>query len=789
MAAIDTDNIPQELKAEPRWVCWRYEQRNGKPKPTKVPKTTGGYNADSTDQKTWTTFESALKAAPGFDGIGFVLGDGWSGEDLDNSLDDSGNLKSWAAPLAGALSSYCETSPSGKGVKIIVRAHMPEGVEPKPDGKLPTGGRRPHGDGEVEVYWAGRFFAVTGSRRPEFPATVEDRHDVLAVHYWRFVGNRREQRKESTTPPPPSDLDDIEILTRARAAKKGVGAKFSALFDRGDCSAYPGDDGKPDQSRGDLALCGMLAFWCGPDPAHIDSLFRQSALYDEKWDRADYRDSTITKAMAGRGPDDFYKPRKPKPREEVALESTTDAGSLTRAREIVAFNNTNAGDGELIAHLYGVRLRYDWQRERWLQFREHLWEPAPGAVLTHLGKQAARTRYRAGEDLDDDKARKWACGSESKQRVEAALFFAKATPPIADTGEGWDADPMLLGCPNGLVELTTATLRDGRPEDKVTRRCPVPFDPAAECPRWIAFLREVFDDDDELIHFVQRSIGYSLTGRMEAQCFFMLHGKGSNGKGVFVNTLRNALGDYGADTPFSTFESQHRQSIPADLAALYGKRMVTASETSENTRLNEARLKSWTGQDPVTCRFMRENFFTYQPEGKLWLCVNHKPAVTDDSEGFWRRVRLIPFERQFLGDDCDDKLGEKLKAEAPGILAWAVQGAALWAAEGLKAPPRVIAASREWRADTDPLADFIDSCCHREPDAKELSGALYERFVAFSKAQGLRENDILKPNPFGRRMGDRFTRKPTNRGPQYLGVRLRTEEEDLAEARLQELGG
>ena len=779
---VSVEHIPEDLRRRPAWIVWSWGERGGKR--TKIPKHHAtGACLDATVPTNGAAFETVVGHVGRFDGIGVLLGADPAGQgptlagvDLDDCRDPAtGEIHPAAQAIISQLGSYAEVSPSQTGVKVLLYADLGSAE-----------GRRKNGQpwgGDIEIYWGKRFFTVTGQHLEGTPTEVAHRQAELeALHQGAFGDAGGEPGPQVATALGPTLPTDDE--QRLRAAFSAVnGDETRRLFNE------PGAAGN---SEGDAALCGKLAFYSDGDAACLERLLRASRRVRDKWD--DRRDGETWLAREcrqslERHTGGFWVPRRTAtdtaaadPR--TAEGATAGAGAARQAASLLAFHQTNAGDGELFAHLFGARLRFDWRRERWLRFTGHLWEPASGAVLTHQAKLAARRRYAAACRLDDDAARKWAYGGESKARVEGALFFAKATAPIADQGDGWDADAMLLGCPNGVVDLTTATLRAGRPEDKLTLRCGVPFDPEAECPRWLAFLREVFADDDALLDFVWRAVGYSLTGRMDAQCFFMLHGRGSNGKSVFVNALRNVLGDYGADTPFSTFEAHHRASIPADLAALMGKRMVTAAETSENARLNEARIKAWTGGDPVTCRFMRENFFTYQPTGKLWLCVNHRPQVADDSEGFWRRVRLVPFERQFLGPDCDAQLPQKLLAEAPGILRWAVQGAALYAAAGLQAPPRVVAASNEWREAADPVAEFLGSCCVVDAEAREFGGALYERFRAYAKAQGATDRDILTVQVFGRRMGDRFASRRTNKGRRYEGVRVRTEDEEAAEAAL-----
>ncbi|MDZ4278289.1 MAG: phage/plasmid primase, P4 family, partial [Dehalococcoidia bacterium] len=373
---------------------------------------------------------------------------------------------------------------------------------------------------------------------------------------------------------------------------------------------------------------------------------------------------------------------------------------------------TDAGNGELFAQLYGDRVRYDHRRARWLVWLGHWWAEDRDGEVRRLAKLATRHRYVRASKIDDLRDRtsvaKFAIATENKQRLDAMLAQAQTEPPIAAAGDRWNADPWLFGAGNGVVELRTGEFRSGRPEDGITLHTDAPFDPSAECPRWLRFLEEVFRGDHDLIDYIGRSVGYSLTGDTREQCLFLCYGSGSNGKSVFLSTLRAVAGGYAYNSPFSTFELDKRASIPNDVAALAGRRLVTSSETNEGTRLNEARLKALTGGDAMTARFLHGEFFTFEPVAKFWLAVNHRPLVTDDSYGFWRRVRLIPFTRVFKGEEDDQQLAETMRAELPGILAWAVRGALEWRRRGLAPPDAVLLATETYRSDSDPLAPFLE---------------------------------------------------------------------------------
>ena len=440
-----------------------------------------------------------------------------------------------------------------------------------------------------------------------------------------------------------------------------------------------------------------------------------------------------------------------------------------------AFARSDAGNGEHFASLCGDRVRFDHRRNRWLVWAGHWWRDDETGQVRQLAKKAARERYKGAPTITDlreraDEAR-FAISSENRGRIDAMLAAAQSESPISDTGDRWDADPMLLGVANGVVELHTGTLRPGEQADRITLHTDVTFVPGAPCPRWERFLAEVFDGDTELVDYIWRAVGYSLSGDVGEQCVFTCHGSGANGKSVFLGVLRDLAGNYAANAPFSTFELHSRAAIPNDLAALAGRRLVTASETNEGVRLNEARIKALSGGDPVTARFLHGEFFTFQPVAKFWLAVNHKPLVTDDSYGFWRRVRLVPFERRFTLD-ADPALADKLRAEMPGILAWAVRGAIAWRERGLRPPTAVTAATDTYRTESDPLADFLASRCSTGEGVQVGANEAYLTYRAWAVAQGLGERDVLSVTSFGRRMGDRFKKRHSNTGNVYQGVGL-----------------
>ena len=439
-----------------------------------------------------------------------------------------------------------------------------------------------------------------------------------------------------------------------------------------------------------------------------------------------------------------------------------------------AFPLTDLGNAEYFAARFGADVRYDHRRQRWVVWTGHRWQPDADALVRRLAKRAIRQRLADAAALDDAGGRaklaKWALASESRGRLEALLWLAQAEKPIADDGRQWDADPWLLGVPNGVIDLRTGACRDGRRNDRLTMNAAVPFDAAAHCPRWERFIAEVHNQDAELIAFVHRAIGYSLTGIVTEQCLFLQHGAGSNGKGTQDTTLVDLLGDYAYTMPFSTLELHQRAAIPNDLAALEGKRFVVASETNDGTRVNESRIKALTGCDPITARFLHAEFFTFKPVAKFWLAVNHRPVVRDDSYGFWRRIRLLSYTQTFT---LNPQLAQELHAEAPGILAWAVRGCLAWLADGGLIPPAAVReATAGYEADSDPLSTFLEEATTRDQAAEVLAAEFYAHYKRWADGSGYTERERLSATAFGRKMQERLTRLKTRKGWIYRGVSL-----------------
>ncbi len=323
-----------------------------------------------------------------------------------------------------------------------------------------------------------------------------------------------------------------------------------------------------------------------------------------------------------------------------------------------------------------------------------------------------------------------------------------------------DADPLLLNCTNGTIGLKECELRPHAQRDLLTKLCPVEFDRSAICPIWERFLFEIFDGDMDVIDFVQRSLGYSLTGLTTEQVVFIMHGAGSNGKSVLLETIAAVLGDYVKRSPAETWISKPYSGPSNDLAALAGARFVSVIETEHDKSLAEALVKQATGGDAMTVRFLHREFFSFVPKFKLWFATNHKPKIRGSDYAIWRRILLLPFAVTFVDADKlmdgqkvkDPDLKNRLADEYPGILAWMVRGCAAWQELGLDPPSAVRLATEGYQDAEDNVSGFIRDNCAISRGSTCTIAFLYASYEIWCAEN---EEEAISKNAFGRNLDER----------------------------------
>ena len=456
----------------------------------------------------------------------------------------------------------------------------------------------------------------------------------------------------------------------------------------------------------------------------------------------------------------------------LELREAKDPGES--AAECSPNHTTDLGNSRRLVERHGQNIRYCYSRGKWLIWSGTRWAWDDSGEIEQRAKDTIGAIYQeTANEAEPDRRMKlarWAASSESEARIRAMVGVAKSELGIPVLPGELDANPWLLNCLNGTIDLRTGELRPHRREDLCTKMAPVNYDPEAKFPLWLGFLTEIMGNRKPLVDFLQRALGYSLTGDIREQVFFILYGTGANGKSTLTETTKRALGDYGSQAEFGTFLARKTDAIRNDLARLAGARFVSASEAEAGRRLSEELVKTVTGGEAVPARFLYGEFFEFRPQFKLFLATNHKPIIRGTDTAIWRRIRLIPFRVTIPPEQQDRGLLGKLHAKLPGILAWAVRGCLSWQRLGLDTPSDVVEATDAYREEMDSLGDFIGECCKTGTGEEVPTGILYKAYIAWSEAQG--ERPLGKRN-FGSRLAERgFTRSRTMAGRLWEGIGL-----------------
>lgn len=758
--------IPEELKKLPNWCCWEAipdpSAHSGISKIPINPHT--GHRGNSTNPSTWSDFETAEIVSRDFAGIGFMFeNSGYFGVDLDDMPEElaacaEGDYANTIGEFLTNLDSYTEWSQSGNGIHIICKGRLPEGARKK---------------GKIEMYDSGRFFVMTGnaiSDREDVPDRTEE---IKPLHQKYLGGSESSDSGQMTLEN--AGLSVHEIIEKARNSANG--AKFESLYS-GDFSEYPS------QSEADIAFCNMLAFWCGGDAGKMDEIYRSSGLMRSKWDRkqsgSTYGALTIQKAISGCT--EYYQPSQI----QIADKSLKiRKKSAPPARAIPAgkmYKFDDLGNSERLLDMFGYMLKFFYTEHKFLYYENGKWyrdnfeycQTLADCVIHRMEEEDTAGVYAENEDMQKafkKHIKKTRSQNARKNMVVGAAHFMPVLP------EQLDRDRTIIGVKNGVLDLKTGELKPHDSAYFLTKQIPIPYIADAPKPeRWLKFLDEIFLSDKELIRYVQKAVGYSLSGSNAEQCAFFLHGTGNNGKSLFLEILRYIFGDYASNIQADTVMMQNKagNSASSDLARLQGSRLVTCSESAEGVRLNEPLIKQMTGDDIMTVRKLYCEEFEFHPEFKLWMATNHKPTIRGTDKGIWRRIHLIPFQLDIPANRVDRNLKYKLAKESESILKWAVDGCLLWQKEGLQMPKKVLDAVKEYRREMDTISSFLESCCIMQGEVK--ASVLYAVYAKWADENG----EYCFPNSkFGVEMAKKFQRTHKKTGWYYSGISLNDDYQPL----------
>ncbi|MCK9228813.1 MAG: phage/plasmid primase, P4 family [Syntrophorhabdaceae bacterium] len=469
-----------------------------------------------------------------------------------------------------------------------------------------------------------------------------------------------------------------------------------------------------------------------------------------------------------------------------------------------ALNRNADGDASLFIELHRGRFVYDYAADRWFKWGGHYWlEDLTDQVLQKVGdvvdiyeaeaKRQAWLRAKAAREKDGTAERthrdtetalfKRIKALQSLKRKQEILVLARSGDnTLACTGDEWDKDPWVLAASNGVIDLKTGELRPGRPSDFIKTAAPTEWHGVGEpCPVWEKFMLDIFRGDEELFAFLQRLLGYGITGLSVHHIFVILHGVGRNGKGTMLETLRHVLGDYAMKTESELLLEQNyaRQAGSPNSAvlSLRGKRLVWASETSDGRKLDAGRIKELVGGDTLNARpVFGKHHVQFKPSHLLLLMTNSKPSAPASDYALWKRIYLIPFNQSFVDNPqtmneskADPYLSDKLKAEAPGILAWLVRGCIVWQCVDINPPQIVRLATEEYQKDEDIIGKFLDEKTVQNKNCTTKAGELYKNYKEWCEDNGIYP---LNSKRFGTEMKRRYDWQRDRSGIHYIGIEV-----------------
>jgi len=672
--------------------------------------------------------------------------------------------------LLERLNTYCEYSPSGRGVRAFLLGELNgPNVTAKAAG--------------YEMYAEGAYVTVTGFRVPGTPATVARDEGVIAELVAEAETAKQAGRNGSTARkaatglrqkadrpaghiPAPHHRDDAEVLSLAIASQAGAG--IERLY----AGQWQGE--YPTQSEAELALANHLAFYAGSGgEGQVESLMRSSGLCREKFGEGrgegrTYLSLTVAKAFEGRT--DFYAGRQEKKkRHREVIDLPNGMASTGPANLNDSSTLTDVGLARRLVHEAAGKLRYVREWRSWLSWGGRRWQQDDGLAASHVAKQVSDNLWRELSELPPERRGQvlnFVKAASSARGIEAAVRLARSEPQVVVSADELNRHHYLLNVANGTIDLATAEMRAHSPADLLTHVASVTFDPNAGAPNWRRFISEVTDGDEELARFLQRSAGLALSGDVTEQVLWLHHGEGRNGKSTFLNVLVELLGTYAGPAPMEMLLVRRGlgREVETQFAALAGKRLVTTVEADSGVRFSEATVKLLTGGDTVLARRLYEDAWPLKPSWKLHVAANHKPAVAGRDEGIWRRLMLTPWLRRFEGSADDKRLKEKLLAELPGILNWCLAGFIQWReGGGLRPPVQVTVATAGYREENDAIGTWAEECCVREANAVAEAGRLYSSYRAWAEERG---EHPMTATAFGReleRLGFRSERPSDGR--------------------------
>ena len=629
----------------------------------------------------------------------------------------------------------------------------------------------------VEIYISGatnRVCTITGNAIRE--VEVAERGAELTVIMDKYMLRPTPMKEYSSEDVPGSYLSDESVIEKAANSKQGE--KFQSLWN-GDIP-----DGKS-HSDADMALAAILAFWCGGDIEQMDRLFRESGLIRDKWDRVQsgstYGEITLKKAVAHAS--EFYKPVSKIP----ATEDFDDIYNRLVEIDVVSNNRypwNDNGSGRLFADIYRDIARFVPERKKWYIYDGTRWVPDVGGLKTmELAKALGDALIRYAITVKEEELRKqylkYCTTWQARRQRTIYISDAESVYPIAMSE--FDKNIYYLNCENGTLDLRTGEFHEHNPEDKLTKMAGAAYDPSATSDRFLRFVNEVMSNDADKAVFMQKTLGYGLTGDTRYECMFFYYGATTrNGKGTLMESTLNVMGDYGITVRPETIAAKptcNSQNPTEDIARLAGVRFANISEPRRGLVLNEAQIKIMTGNDTLNARFLHENSFDFKPQFKLYVNTNYLPAITDMTLFSSGRIVIIPFDRHFEEWEQDQNL--KYEFSKPmvksAILNWLIEGYTLLLKEGLAQPVSVKAAIQAYEHESDKIRLFADECLEEQDGNEVRTSSVYQEYRSWCSENGCYPENSRNFNQALRSIGTIVRKRPKGGGEKttvLIGYRL-----------------
>ena len=739
------DNIPQELKDEGLFCAWKLTAKGKEPF-----NVLNNKHARSNDKSTFAPFATVLQNLHKYykfddenkniGGLGLGIFNGFSAIDIDHCVVD-GRLTELAQDVIDYCQSYTEYSPSKTGIRIIFKTNTPHNKKTHYINNAKIG---------LEIYISeqtNKYVTLTGDVLN--PLTINEIDIQYVLDKYMLKDNQM---------PSVTKAFDINDYKQDKKLQKMWFSRSRYCKDKQYMELPIYDLG---ESELDLALCNKLAFYLQNYEA-INSAFVSSPYFSSKDNdhknkwlvRQDYRENTIMAAI----------------------------NSVNKHKSINEFTLTDTGNAHFFVKKYAEEIRYNVDNNMWMIYNGNYWQMDIYNNIKNYAElviEEMKYKARAIEDADIAKAaQKNVRRALSTGGKQALLTESEHLDGIPITNGELDKQIYLFNTNSGIIDLER---KKKMPHDASLMISKIaPYEVSYEKPKlWLKFLNEIFEDDQDVIDYIQRVMGYAMTADMSERCMFVLIGDGMNGKSVFLDVMRNIFGSYATTSNINILldKKSQNQANMGDVARLNGMRCVITNEAELTDKLKESAIKTITsGNDNITARFLYGKEFEFTPISKIFMSSNYKPRIMGTDLGIWSRIKMIMFHRTFDENTQDKHLKDKLMTEASEILGWAIAGNVEWQKQGLNEPEKFKSAKREYRSEMDIVQKWVDENCVIDENAREKAMDLFDNFSIY--AQRNKEYQLTN-TMFGRNLSKKFEKRKYLGATYYLGLRVNNNYDDI----------